>query len=57
VAFVAEVDPIRFLPLPIKILKKTLLLVITERTGYSINSPLITAKRTKEITFPFFSLQ
>ncbi len=57
VAFVAEVDPIRFLSLCKKIMKRFLILIITERAEHSIDSPLIAAIGTEEITLPHFFFQ
>lgn len=57
VAFVAEVDPIRFFSLCKKIMKRFLILIITERAEQSIDSPLIAAIGTEEIALPCFLFQ
>jgi len=57
VAFVAEVDPIRFLSLCKKIMKRFLILIITERAEQSIDPPLVAAIGTEEITLPCFLFQ
>ena len=58
VAFVAEVDPIRFLSLCKKIMKRFLIFIIAEWTEQSIDSPLIAAIGAEEITLPdIFSQQ
>ena len=57
VAFVAEVDPIRVLPLPIKIVERFLACVRAERAEQSIDSPLIATIGTHEISFSHLFLQ
>jgi hypothetical protein len=57
VALVAEVDPVRFLPLCKKIMKRFLVFIITERAEQSIGSPRIPAIRTEKATLPNFLFQ
>jgi len=57
VAFITEVNPIDFLPLCIKIVKRFLFFVVTERAVQSIDSPLITAIGAEEIPLSRFLFQ